>query len=116
MPALNANQRASYKSIGDRNQRVTLLSPTSVTDALGGVSETWASYGDAWAAVTVAPLVKDETNAAVLYVVELPHRTDVAKGHRVEVKDLTLKVLAVVNPELRNKALQLHCGEANDAA
>jgi head-tail adaptor len=111
MPSLNAQARASYKAIGDRHQRVTLWSATLTVDALGGTSEVWAEYGSAWGAVSELPFAKDEANAAMLRIVEIPYRSDVQTGHRVSVGTLTLKILLVGNPELRNKALQLHCGE-----
>ena len=109
MPGLNANARVSYAPIGERNRRVTLSSSTVTTDAMGGRSETWSDYGKAWAKVAAQPFVVSETEASVLYIIEIPYREDVAEGHRVTVQGMTLKVLAVVNPELRNKALQLHC-------
>ena len=111
MPSLNAQARASYKSIGDRHRRVTLSSATQTVDTLGGVSEVWAAYGSAWGAVSELPFAKDEASAAMLRIVEIPYRADVQVGHRVSVGGLTLKILLVGNPERRNKSLQLHCGE-----
>lgn len=111
MPSLNASQRASYRSSGDRSKRVTLSSATTVTDGLGGRTETWSDYGKAWGSVTAQADIKSESESTVLYVIEIPYRSDVTKGHRASVGGKTLKVLEVVNPEMRNKAVQLHCGE-----
>lgn len=114
MPGINANARVSYRSIGDRRKRVTLSSSTVTEDEMGGKSETWADYGKVWGAVNAQPFVLNEQQASVLYIVEIPYRSDVATGHRVTIGALVLKVLAVVNPELMNRALQLHCGEVTD--
>jgi SPP1 family predicted phage head-tail adaptor len=113
--ALNSNQRVAYKATGDRVKRIALLKPTVVVDGMGGETRTWSEYGKAWAAVTEQPFVVNETQATVLRIVEIPYRNDVADGHRVTSGSHTWSVLAVVNPEQRNRALQLHCGTAVSA-
>lgn len=113
MPGLNATARASYRPIGARTKRVKLSQPVTVTDSKGGRSKTWVEYGKAWGSVSELPFAKNEAEAAMIRVVEIPYRDDVAVGHRVEVGSLVLKVILLGNPELRNKALQMHCAEEN---
>jgi SPP1 family predicted phage head-tail adaptor len=115
MPGLNANQRVAYKATGDRIKRVRLSRPTVTVDGMGGETQTWSEYGQAWAAITEQPFVVTETQATVLRIVEVPYRPDVAEGHRVSLGSQVWSVLAVVNPEQRNRALQLHCGVAVSA-
>ena len=104
-------QRHAWKPIGNRNVSVTLQVPTNVTDSMGGRTQTWSTYGHEYASVTPQPFVVSEQEASVLYVIECPFRDDVALGHRVLTDDLTLKVIAIVDPELRHRAVVLHCAE-----
>jgi hypothetical protein len=83
----------------------------------GRLLPTWTTYATDWAAITPQPFVVNEQNATVLHIVTLPWRPDVEVQHRVyvpELSDLRIKVLAIENPEHRNRDLILHCAEATD--
>jgi head-tail adaptor len=104
------------KRAGQLRHRVLLQEGVTVTDDTGGGSETWATFGQDQAAIEGTPFVVSETQAAVLYAVTLRYRRDVVtkfdagRQLRVVGNGKTLKVLAIVNTEERNRDLLLHCG------
>lgn len=108
------------KSAGQLKQRVTLQQAVSVTDALGGRAETWQAFGQDWAAIDPMPFVVSEVQATVLFQVSMRYRADVVEkdlaGTQLRIveqkNDRVLKVLAVINPEERQRDLVLTCGKA----
>lgn len=87
-------------------------------DQLRGRSQTWSTYGHDWAGIDETLLKVDDTQASVGYVVTIPYRTDVESKQiagteqRVVYGERTFKVLAVMNPEQRNRDLVLQCALA----
>jgi head-tail adaptor len=88
---------------------------TAVLDAMGGRTQSWSTYGHAWAGVDEVLLKFDDTQASVGFAVTFPYRSDVEEKQlagvqqRVVLGDRTMKVLAVMNPEQRNRDLVLQC-------
>ena len=103
------------KGAGARRSRVAIQEGGWVLDALGGRTETWSTYGHDWAGIDETLLKFDDTQASVGYVLTLPYRADIetkqlaGTQQRIVVGDRTLKVLAVMNPEQRNRDLVLQC-------
>jgi head-tail adaptor len=103
------------KRPGQRRHRVELQEGVFTFDETHGRTQTWPPFGNDWAAVDVLPDVQTETEATVFYQVALKYRADVPSKFnagtslRIATAGLTLKVLAVVNAELRNIELVLHC-------
>jgi head-tail adaptor len=108
------------KRAGQLRHRITLQQGVQVPDELGGHTQTWPEFGDDWGAIDVQPFVVSETEATVLYQVALRYRADVVEKFnagtvlRVVSGDYTLKVLTIVNAELRNRELVLHCGRVTE--
>jgi head-tail adaptor len=115
--AINANARVSYKPIGDRRHVLTFQSASIALDGFGRQVETWSTYAaNVWGAITEVPVVVSELDATVLRILETEYRSDVKVQHRVIVDgdtDNPLKVIAIVNPEAKRRALQIHCAEVN---
>lgn len=107
---------AIRKRIGQLRHRVEFQEGVRVTDETGGAAETWPAFGEDWAAMDEMPFVVSETEATVLYQISMRYRSDVATKFqagtqlRVVANTKTLKVLAIVNSEDRNRDLILHCG------
>ena len=99
------------KGAGQRSKLVSLQSATTTTDALGGTSQTWATYATEWAAIEPQPFVTGSTNAEVLYLITMPYNSSVAAEQRVVYDSKTYKVLAVIDPDLNHERLTLHCAE-----
>ena len=100
------------KGAGQRRQRVQLQSPTEVLDALRGRTITWTTYGSCAAAIDQQPMVKSEQQASMIYLVTIPYRTGVLKGHRVLAPGLTVKVIAdPEDPQFKHRELVLHCAK-----
>jgi head-tail adaptor len=106
------------KGAGQRRHLVELQHDVSVTDAMGGRTQAWATYAREWMAVDSQPLVVSETQATVLYQVTMPFRQDTWDKHlegtqqQVVTESKVLKVLEMVNPEERNRELILQCARA----
>jgi len=115
-----ANVVPVRKGAGQRRRKVQLQRGVAVVDAIGGRSQTWPSFGTEWAAVEPIPFVVSEVQATVMYTVTMRYRADVVENdlagmqQRVVDEDagITLKILTVVNPELRNRDLVLSCALA----
>jgi SPP1 family predicted phage head-tail adaptor len=103
------------KGAGARRCRVTLQHGTAVLDALGGRTQTWSTYGHDWAGIDETVLKVDDTQASIGFTMTIPYRADVATKQlagtqqRVVFGDRTFKILAVQNPEQRNRDLVLVC-------
>jgi SPP1 family predicted phage head-tail adaptor len=86
-----------------------------VLDALGGRTQSWSTYGHDWAGVDESLLKVDDTQASIGFTITIPYRTDVESKQiagtqqRVVFGDRTFKILAVINPEQRNRDLVLQC-------
>jgi head-tail adaptor len=108
------------KRAGQLRHRIKLQAAVEVEDETGGKTETWPTFAFEQAAIDGAPFVVSETQATVLYQVSLRYRADVIEKFdagtqlRVVGNGKTLKVLALVNAEERNRDLVLHCGRVND--
>lgn len=108
------------KRAGQLRHRVELQEGVATEDETGGKTETsWPTFGYDQAAIDGAPFVVSETQATVLYQVSLRYRADVVQKFdagtqlRIVGNGKTLKVLALVNAEERNRDLVLHCGRVS---
>lgn len=103
------------KGAGARRVRIALEEGDWQLDPLRGRTQTWSQYGHDWAGIDETLVKLDDTQASVGYVVTIPYRADVEQkqiagtAQRVIFGDRTLKVLAVMNPEQRNRDLVLQC-------
>jgi head-tail adaptor len=110
------NAIAIRKRPGQLRHRIELQEGVTVTDETGGGSETWPAFGNDWAAMDPMPFVVSETQATVLFQVTIRYRSDLVSKYeagkqlRVVGNGKTLKVLAIVNAEERNRDLVMHCG------
>ncbi len=113
MPGTTVSVR---KRPGELRHRVELQEGVTVVDETGGGSEVWPVFGHDRAAIDSLAVVANETEATVVFQVSMRYRADlVAKvdaGTQVRVvgNGKTLKVLAILNSEERNRDLVLHCG------
>jgi hypothetical protein len=115
---------AKLATIGQRRERIEIQRATTVTDAMGGRSDTrFREFGTWWAKVTVVPFVVSDTQATMVYQLEGLYRRDVVDlfngglGLRAVVRklNLTMKVLTIEMPRLANRTMVLHCGKETNA-
>lgn len=108
------------KRAGQLRHRVELQEGVTVRDETGGGPETWPVFGRDQAAIDSMPFVVSETQATVLFQVSMRYRSDLVRKYesgkqlRIVGNGKTLKVLAIVNAEERNRDLVLHCGRVFD--
>jgi head-tail adaptor len=109
------------KGAGQRRHTVALQSATTTIDALGGTSQTWATYATVQAAIEPQPFVTGVDNAEVITLITIPYHATMAAEQRVvhgicscgqtATTATTYKVLASIDTELKRRALTLHCAE-----
>lgn len=106
------------KSPGQRIFYGELQEAVVTTDAMGGSTESWERYANEWLSVDATVIGVSETNATPVFQVAMPYHPGVEDRYkagtqqRVVAAGYTLKVLAVVNPEQRNRDLVLTCARA----
>ncbi len=104
------------KRSGQLRHRVELQEGVTIVDETGGGSETWPAFGYDQAAIDSLAVVANETEATVAFQVSMRYRSDLVSkvdaGTQVRIvgNGKTLKVLAIINSEERNRDLVLHCG------
>lgn len=103
------------KGAGQLRHRVALQEGIAITDAIGGRTQSWSTYGHDQVAMEPVPLVVSDTQASVIYTVTLRYRSDLDEKQKAGTQQRvvgggrTLKVLAVVDPEQRHRDLILQC-------
>jgi SPP1 family predicted phage head-tail adaptor len=102
-------------NVGKMRHRVTLEAPTPSRNQIGEEVQGWAAVADVWA--SVEPLSGRELwNAQqvqpdVTHRVRMWHRPDVRADWRLRHRGRVLNVVAVINREELNEALELVCRE-----
>lgn len=103
---------------GRLRHRVTiqqLVAASPQQTASGQPDESWSTYLTVWAAVE--PLngrelyAAQEHHAEVTTRIRMRHRSGVTAKMRVTYGGMTYDIKAIVNPEERNRELQLLCAE-----
>ena len=112
-----AVQTARVRS-GQRRIQVRVQNGTAVLDPLRGQITGWTTYMTDWANVVPVPVVVSELQATKTFVVQMRYRRDLERNfqegiqQRVVTPTYTLKVLEVVNVNLRDRDMDVHCAEA----
>lgn len=99
------------KGAGELRKRIELQSSTVTTDALGGRTETWATYATVWGAVEPQPGIVGKDKAEVITIMVIRYRSGVLAEQRAVSEGVTYTILAVIDPALRHRELNLHCVE-----
>ncbi len=103
------------KSIGRRNQLVTIQAIARTPDGQGGNAVTYSTRGQEWA--LVEPMTGAEAQMAAQMTatlttgVTIPFRTDVSVQDRIVLGSRTLQVESVQDPTARREELRLLCAE-----
>lgn len=99
------------KGAGQLRHRVQLQSAVVVTDSLGGRTQTWGTYATVWGAIDEQPFVQGNENPELNTLISIRFREGVQAKQRAIAKGNTYAVIAVQNPEQRDRDLILHCME-----
>lgn len=100
---------------GRLRQRVVLKRSVSTLNAAGEPVETWTPYATVWA--EVSPLRGREfwegaqQQQQLTTRITMRPRTDVVPSHRAEWGERVYDVESVIEPDYRNRMLQLMCKE-----
>jgi hypothetical protein len=115
-PRISSSQ---WPLAGERQVLATLQFATITTDAMGGRSDpAWTTFAEWRVKAVEVPFVVSDTEATILYELEGPYRRDLwdyyngGTSLRIIANGLTLKVIQLENPLMRNRTLLAHCGKA----
>ena len=101
---------------GRLRHRLKLQEATETRDGHGGITRGWVTYSVRWA--SVEPLRGQELFAAQQINAEITHRVrlrycdDLTASHRLVFGSRSLNILSILNPEERNRELEVMCKEA----
>ena len=107
------------KSAGQRRHLLELQEDIPVTDAIGGRVQSWATYASIWGSIESQPLSIQEDRASVQFIVTVKYLASIMAKYLAGTQQRLigggqqLKVLAVTNPDQRNKELILYCAPEN---
>lgn len=102
---------------GRLRHRITIQENQPMTDAYGQPVENWVDVATVWGAVEPQRAVErfvDEANqllASRTTLIVIRYRTGVSVESRVSWSGLTFNIRSIVNPDWRNRELQLTCEE-----
>lgn len=100
---------------GELRHRITIQQVTEDRDALGGTSEAWSEFAQAWAAVEPIKgreyFGAQQVNSEVTHRVRLRYREGIRSQMRVQFHGRIFGIEAVLNIDERNRELHLMCVE-----
>lgn len=101
--------------IGKLRHRVTIQSESTTADGGGGFTLAWTDVTTVWAAVEplkgAERLRGQQLEAAVTHKITIRHRSDVTTKQRLKFGTRLFNVRAVINPDERDRWLELLCEE-----
>lgn len=101
---------------GQLRHRLKLQEATETRDGHGGITRDWETYTVRWG--SVEPLrgrelfAAQQVNAEITHRVRLRHCGDLTTSHRLVLGTCNLNILSILNPEERNRELEVMCKEA----
>jgi SPP1 family predicted phage head-tail adaptor len=98
-------------NFGQLRHRVELHSPAVTRDAYGQPKETFTKYADAWAKVEPLSMKEQVQNEQVMgertHRITIRFNEDVDRKDRVVFGSRTFEIVSIVNPDERNRVLEL---------
>lgn len=96
--------------IGEFRHRLTLQAADEIEDGAGGVTRTWESLGEVWAAIEPLSfddkVFSDRRVGHLTHRVLVRHRTDITVAHRFVLGARVLAIRAVRDPDERGRLLE----------
>ena len=95
--------------------RVVLQSAADTADGGGGAATAWSDVATLWASIEplkgTERLTAQQLISPLSHRVRLRHRDGVTTTMRLKFGARTFNIRAVINPDERNRLLELHCEE-----
>lgn len=102
--------------IGELRHRVTLQYQTKVSDGMGGENVTWADSDTVWAAiwpVSAKEIIQAGAHSmSATHRIRIRYRSDITARWRIRNGSRYYNLTSIVNPEMKNKWLDLVVTEA----
>lgn len=100
---------------GKLRHRVNLQEYSQTRDSYGAVTETWATYATIWASIEPLKarerMIAKQAAMTVTNQITIRFHKKVSARDRVQFGSRTYEVNEIINPEERNRELQLLCTE-----
>jgi SPP1 family predicted phage head-tail adaptor len=100
---------------GALRHRITIERVTETQDSFGGTVTTWPILATMWASVEPLSgreqLLAQQVQAEVTHRVRVRYVAGVTAKMRITFGDRHFEILSVINPEERNRELELMCKE-----
>ena len=97
-------------AIGDFRHRLTLQAADEVEDGAGGVTRTWETLGQCWAAIEPLSLddklLSDKRLGVLTHRILVLHRTDITLSHRFVLGARVFSIRALRDPDERGRLLE----------
>jgi SPP1 family predicted phage head-tail adaptor len=99
------------KGAGQLRHQVEIQYAVVVTDDMGGRSQTWETLATVAGSVEPQVGIVGSMKAEVITLITIRYIAGVEAEQRAIANGVTYSILAVINPEQRNRELILHCME-----
>ena len=110
MRGSSPRMRDTLVSISDFRHRLTLQAADEVEDGAGGVTRTWETLGQVWAAIEPLSLddrlLSDKRLGLLSHRVTLRHRSDITLSHRFVLGVRIFSIRAARDPDERGRLLE----------
>ena len=107
-------------TLGELRERVAVQRRTNTRDSIGGLVESWATLSTVWA--SVAPKSageqyrREQIQASADWTVTVRYDTRFLPTDRISWRGRTFQIVAVENPDLVRRFMQLSCKELQFSA
>lgn len=103
---------------GRLRHRITIQQPTTSTNAQGGKVKTWTDVATVWAGIEPVSASESEENFQLEHEVSvriiIRYRSDITSDMRIKFENRYYKILGIINPDERNRELQIIAIETKD--
>jgi len=103
---------------GRLRHRITIQQPTTSTNAQGGKIKTWVDVATVWAGIEPISASESDQNhqlePEVSVRIVMRYRSGITSDMRIKFGSRYYKIIGIINPDERNKELQITAIETKD--
>jgi SPP1 family predicted phage head-tail adaptor len=103
-------------TVSELNKKIVIQKPVSVSDGMGGFTETWQEVSTVWAAIW--PISASETIKTMQVGMNITHRIRIRyieslrASYRILWQGRYFNITSIINPNTENRWLDILCKEA----
>lgn len=103
--------------IGDLNRRLTLQSPVSVSDGMGGFTTTWKTesivWGSLWPTSASERIQSQAPTLVITHRIRIRYHKTIAPSWRIKYGNRYLSIVSIVNMNESDRQQDLLCREVD---